>query len=44
VLLASLLDAVPEWHLDGEPTIASEDVRRTPVPVRFERLPLAVAR
>ncbi|MFN8620273.1 MAG: cytochrome P450 [Chloroflexota bacterium] len=42
VLLETLLRVVPDWHLDGDPEIDWEDVRGTPVPARFVRLPLAV--
>ena len=42
VLVEELLAAVPDWHLLPDPVIDYDQVGGVAVPVRFERLPIAV--
>jgi cytochrome P450 len=44
VFLEELLRAAPDWRLDGEPEIVYETIEGTRVPVRFDRVAVAVGR
>lgn len=42
VFLEELMAAVPDWRLAGEPAIVWRTVEGSPVPVRFDRVPVEV--